>query len=193
MTLDVYEAVAARIERVLDAAGLDVTRYDAPWALATPTRALRAVGGEVFRRQLPAKLAYFRGAGLEVILMPNGISIYGPLAIAVRAQGLLTEGLAFGEALQTIDADAQEIEKRLKELRTSLRADASGRQLHGSREDLVGVGRALLLQDLPDADWQILYRLSLQLSRELCGQNPFLEEVEASEMSAPAPLRAATG
>ncbi len=77
---------------------------------------LRSIGGPIFRRQLPERLAALRGKALSVLISPNGIALRGPAFVVSRVRGLLTEALTFSCALQTLDPEAQKLEKRLKTL-----------------------------------------------------------------------------
>jgi len=181
VTLDAYEDVARRIEKALGENGFEVSRVPAPWTLSAPSLVLRRVGGADFRREIPRRFAAFRGRDLEAFLTPTGVTLSGKGRAAVTAHGLLQEALCFGEALQTMDPDAQALERRMNDLSHEIeRAPKTSAAASRSRAEIESVARALLAAEVPYDDWQILYRLALQLARAASGEEPLLASTRGS-------------
>ncbi len=164
--LAAYGELADFIGSVLRRVAPETSRARAPLAEEAPVRLLRWIGGPLFHRQLPARLVSFRGAGLTTLISPNGLSIEGPEFVATRVRGLLAEALTFSLALQTLDPEAQKLEKRLKDLVHGgrARADAPVRQTRAA-DSFEGLKQQLLAADVPWDDWQVLYREMLQVAR----------------------------
>ena len=196
--LEAYEALARVVEGVLRRAGLGMTRGPAPFAEEVPIRVLRAVGGPIFRRQLPERLAAFRGNSLSVVISPNGLALRGPEFVAARVRGLLAEALTFSPALQTLDPEAQKLEKRLKALVDGGNPDKPRLR---STDSLERVAEKLLTADVPEDDWQVLHRELLQAACAREGREPLLVEsaghaqdaaaVTASASATPTPVHRA--
>ncbi len=92
--------------------------------------------------------------------------------MVLRVRGLLTEALTFSLALQTLDPDAQKLERRLKALvgRGRSRGAAPAR----TADSLGRVAERLLAADVADDDWQVLHRELLQAACAMAGQEPLL-------------------
>jgi hypothetical protein len=110
-----------------------------------------------------------------VVLQPNGFTLRGAEATVTRAHGLLDEALARTRALQTTDADAQAIEKQLRDLWRVFEGEP---EAHRASPILVSrlnaIAAELVELDAPYGDWQVVYRQMLQLSRALYGGRPLL-------------------
>ena len=171
VSIEAYEELADVVGDVLERAGLGLRRGRAPFAERAPIRVLRAVGGPIFRRQLPRELVAFEGSGLGVVVSPNGLALRGPEFVVTRVKGLLAEALTFSLALQTLDAESQRLEKRLKAL---LGNGLTRRESVRSTDSLERVAERLLAADIPEDDWQVLHRELLQAECARDGQEPLL-------------------
>ena len=169
--LEAYGELGDLVESVLGRAGLGLARAPAPLAEEAPMRLLRWIGGPLFRRQLPARLVSFRGPALTILISPNGLAIEGPEFVVTRVRGLLAEALTFSLALQTLDPEAQKLERRLKAL---VGARSRGAAPVRSADSLERVAERLLAADVADDDWQVLHRELLQAACAIAGQEPLL-------------------
>ena len=171
-----YHEVAALVCGVLDRHGYNFKSETPGWWISVPTTILLKMGGSAFRGYVPDRLEYFRDGRLEAALYPNGLLLRGPRHQVARAHGLVSEALSHSEALQTMDPQAQAIEKRIHSLWDQFDRDPIGNV--GS--DAFGDAVAKLAHDLSTADvafedWQILYRELLQLDREVAGRAPLID------------------
>jgi hypothetical protein len=171
-----YHAVAARIGRVLTDHGFEVHAATPGWWMTVPSRILLTLGGPAFRAQVPERLAYYRGARLEVALYPNGLLLRGNAQDTAWAHGVVVEDLTAAPALQTFDPRAQDLERQIRRVWSVYEerptAHAGSAALSGRLQDIATeLGRAPLTYD----EWQIVYRQALQLSRALGGDRQLLE------------------
>ncbi|HEY1586992.1 MAG TPA: hypothetical protein VGH63_14960 [Polyangia bacterium] len=171
-----YHDIATMICTVLDRHGYHFEAMKPGWWMSVPTTILLKMGGAAFRGYVPDRLEYFRDGKLEAELYPNGLLLRGPRHKVARAHGLVSEALSHSQALQTMDPQAQAIEKRIHSLWEQFDRDPIG----NVDSDAFGEAMARLARDLSEADvafedWQILYRELLQLDRELAGREPLID------------------
>jgi hypothetical protein len=166
-----YAPAAEAVFRTLRGGGLPVERAEAPWLVTAPARVLRTMGGRFLRGRIPEDLRFYRGPNLDVAVNPNDITLQGEKSEAARAHALLSEQATLGPGLQTVDASAQKLEKRLKDIWIVYAReprDHEGSAVLGGR--LAALGRDLEDTYLTFQDWQILYREILQLERAIEGR-----------------------
>lgn len=159
-----YERTVYDIETALDAAGLDVTSRPAPSVLSVPGELVaRAAGGGV-RSLLPDQLLNLVGARLEVGVYPSDIVISGPSAERLAARAAIVSRLATTTAHLTTSAEAQAIEDRLEAIagRTPATTDVGQRTTEFAEFD-----RVLARLNVPGDEWDVLYRIRLQVERDL--------------------------
>ncbi len=152
------------------------------WAMKTPTAILKALAGDAFREFIPSGLEYFRSPTLDLMLDPNGLALRGTEKTTPRAHGLIAERLARTEVLQTTDPKAQVLERRIKDV---WKVFSSNPAHEGSAILLARVEEiAAEIIDLPVpyADWQTLYRETLQLARALRGESQLLSKDTPKEI-----------
>ena len=145
-----YEVVVRDLTEALSRAGVRVRRAQAPWPLALPGRVLALVGGAGVRALVPEQLVQLRGGDLVITVHPMDLSLGGKPTVLARARAALVRELSFTEAYQTWTKEAQQIEDAL------MRA-AKG---EGSVET---IARQLATIDLPFEEWEIVYRILLQV------------------------------
>jgi hypothetical protein len=145
-----YETVVRDLTAALDRAGMRVRRQRAPWPLALPGRVLAFAGGAGVRALVPEHLVELRGRDLVMTIHPMDLGLTGKARILARARAALVRELSFTEAYQTWTRESQEIEDAL------MRA-AQGK---GSVE---AIARQLETIDLSFEEWEILYRILLQV------------------------------
>jgi hypothetical protein len=157
-----YERVADDIESALDGAGLPIERAEAPAILEAPSKLLAAVGGSSVRRLVPDRLLVLKSPGLEVTIYPSDIAMSGTRERVARSRAAMAATLTFTAAYQTVTKEAQELEDRLAAIAESPR----GRP--GMALDEVDERLARLV--VPYDDWQVLYRIRLQVERRMAAR-----------------------
>ena len=145
-----YDTVVQDLAAALQQAGINVTRTRAHWAYELPGKVLAVLGGETVRALVPAQLAQLVGDGFEMTLHPMDLSLLGRKATLAHARAAIVRELTFTEAYQTWSKEAQAIEDRL--MKAARGAD-----------DLDAIGTALNERDFDFEEWEILYRLLLQV------------------------------
>jgi hypothetical protein len=168
-----YDTVVQDLAGALERAGIQVTRRRAHWAYELPGKVLAALGGETVRALVPAQLAELFGYGFEMTLHPMDLSLLGRKKTLARARAAIVRELTFTEAYQTWSREAQAIEDRLMKA-------ARG------EDDLDAIGTVLNERDFDFEEWEILYRLLLQVRLRVSGTGT--DAVDSTEQRKP-PLR----
>jgi hypothetical protein len=150
-----YERVADDIEAALDRAGLPIERAKAPAILETPSRLLAWVGGSSVRPLVPDRILVLKSRGLDVTIYPSDIAMSGTAERVARSRAAMAATLSFTAAYQTVSKEAQEIEDRLEAIATS--------RLSLPWQALAETDQRLALLVVPYDDWEVLYRIRLQV------------------------------
>jgi len=162
-----YDRMVDDLERALDEAGLEMTRRDAPRVMVMPARLLAAVAGRGVRSLVPDRLVQLRGSGLEVQLYPSDIAIAGRESLVNRARAVIASRFVATSAFMTTSAEAQSIEERLQRLAERHGPDDT------ARRELAAIDEQLLRLEIPYEEWEVLYRMRLQVERDLLtGRTP---------------------
>ena len=182
-----YGEVAARVAAILEGHGRPVRARPAPWWLVAPLRVLTALGGEAFQGRVPARLAYFEGSGLVLVLYPSGLLVQGPERDLARAQGLIVEGLSDLAVWQTFDPGAQDIERQISRLWTVYRQrPAEHRDAAPLLSRLDEIAAEIEALSVSYDEWQVVYRKALQLRSALHGDPQLLDRrTEEEKMEKP--------
>jgi hypothetical protein len=158
-----YERVVADLERALDDADLSVTSRDAPAVLAVPGRMLASVAGRYFSSLVPDRVKQLTGSGIEVLVHQSDIAISGGKSEVARARAAIASRLTSTAVYRTTSAEAQAIELRLEKLAH----DPS----HAFAE-LRSIDEELATIELDADEWEVLYRIRLQVERDLLTGRP---------------------
>lgn len=162
-----YEKMVVDLERALDDAGLDVTRRPAPAVMAVPGRMLATIAGAGVRALVPDQLVQLVGRDLEVALYPSDIAIAGRETNVTRARAAIASRLTGTSAFLTTAAEAQAVEERLERLAKSGQAGPE------ADAELEAIDRILATLEIPYEEWEVLYRMRLQVERDLlAGHRP---------------------
>ena len=145
-----YDVVVRDLAGALERADIGVMRRRAHWAYELPGKVLAVLGGETVRALVPAELAELVGDGFEMTLHPMDLSLLGHKRTLAHARAAIVRELTFTEAYQTWSKEAQAIEDRLIK---AARGD----------DDLDAIGNELNERDFDFEEWEILYRLLLQV------------------------------
>ena len=156
-----YARTVADLEDALDEAGLVVDRGEAPAVMALPGRLLGAIAGPGVQALVPDRLAQLTGRGLEIDVYPSDIAIAGQPILVTRARAAMASRLASTAAFLTTSAEAQAIEERLERL-------ARGAEPGPAADaELAAIDRLLASVKVPYEEWEVLYRIRLQVERDL--------------------------
>ena len=153
--------LAELVMRALKSIGLrDVTVAEATgpksWPLRTVGFAVRHLLGAVVRGE-PMR---FEVDDLEILAHATNVAILGPKEDSYRVRAAMERELAFGDAYLTWNEDAQSFEDELLEVHKSTDGD-----LEAMRGRLDRIQERIDVASLNTEEWNVLYRLRLQLER----------------------------
>jgi hypothetical protein len=146
-----YETVVRDLHGALVRAGITASAARAHWAFELPGRVLAVLGGPRVRALVPRELMVLRTEDFQVVVHPMDLSMRGRRGPLARGRAAIARELTFTAANQTWSREAQEIENAL--------ADVA----NGKRDDLAAIGRRIESIELDYQQWEILYRLLLQV------------------------------
>jgi hypothetical protein len=167
-----YDQMLADLSDALASADLPTTAADAPWVLTLPALILTKVAGGNVRSLRPDRLVELTGPGLRIGVYPSDIAIAGDTHARTRARAAIMSRLATTSAHLTTSAEAQAVEDRIEQIAKARRG--AGGTAGGRKDDTFDVIDALLLDlAIPVDEWDILFRLRLQVERDiLAGARP---------------------
>ena len=145
-----YDKVVDDLRAALERAGLDVRHTFAPWPFTLPGRILALVGGAGVRALVPQHLSQLRGRRFVMTIHPMDLALQGKTHELVVVRGAIMRELTFTDAYQTWTKEAQSIEDELAKAAEW-------------RVPLQPIGDRLNEADVPFEEWEILYRMLLQV------------------------------
>jgi uncharacterized membrane protein YqjE len=170
------EAMAA-LAGALEQHGIALRRAEAPWHMSAPSKILFKLGGQAFAGMVSDRIEYRKGEALEVAVLANETLLRGKPAEVARAHALSAEVFAPRPVMQTFDARAHDLEKQIKRVWSVYRdAPHAHERAPALLARLNEIARDLAASNLPYEEWQVVYRLALQLDRALRGDAPLLEK-----------------
>ena len=179
-----YESAAETVRETLERGGLPTRREEPPWLLTAPSRVLRGLGNRTLKDRIPKDLRFYRGKDIDVVVNPNGVTVQAEEERAARAHALISEKATLGPGLQTVEPEAQKLERRVKDVWTIYARD---RRSHARSEVLLGrlddIAKELSKTFVPFDDWQVLYREILQVGRAIRGRPQLLGTERGESMS----------
>jgi ABC-type multidrug transport system fused ATPase/permease subunit len=170
-----YEIMVDDLETALCEAGLTVERRPAAAILAVPGRLVARVAGGGVRALVPHQLTTLYSPVLEVELYPSDIAVSGQKEAVARARAAIATRLTATAAYLTTSKEAQAVEDRLDEIvRARGRTREDGRTRRSDRliEELRATDTTLATLDVDYAEWEVLYRMRLQIERDLLVGSP---------------------
>lgn len=157
-----YEAVLSDLGSALGDAGLPVRAQDAGRLLSGPPKLLDKIAGRGLGDLVPDRLMILVGDNLEVLVYPSDLAVSGSRDHVVRARAALASRVSNAPAYLTTSAEAQKVEDLLDAIRDAGRKTPPEHTLAHLRD----VDKKLATLAVPYDEWQILYRLRLQLERD---------------------------
>lgn len=145
-----YGTVVRDLRAALERAHLATAERRAGFAYELPGRVLGSMGGGRVASLVPDRLIVLVGDGVEVVVHPMDLAITGRKGPLSRARAAIARELTFTRAFQTWTKEAQDIE------------DALARAARGEG-DLDAIARRIADSELDFEQWEILYRLLLQV------------------------------
>ncbi|HEY5435944.1 MAG TPA: hypothetical protein VIK13_11985 [Candidatus Limnocylindrales bacterium] len=169
---DGYDQLVADLHDAVASADLPTTAADANRVLTLPAWVLTRVAGGNVRKLRPDRLVELTGPDLRIGVYPSDIAISGTAHDRTRARAAILSRLATTSAHLTTSAEAQAVEDRLEKVATEGRT--AGAMAGGGMRDAIRAVDTLLLDlQIPTDEWDILYRLRLQVERDiLAGVEP---------------------
>ena len=161
-----YERMVADLRDALVKAGFAATAEDAPWVLTLPAQLLTRVAGSNVRQLRPDRLITLSAPDLNVGAYPSDIAISGAAAERTRARAAILSRLTWTSAHLTMSAEGQEIEDELARLGIAGGA-IGGRLAQDASARFAAIDERLMVLAVPTDEWDILFRLRLQVERDL--------------------------
>ncbi len=167
-----YDQMVADLQKALVGAALPTTAEDAPRVLTVPAWLLTRMAGSHVRKLRPDRLIELKRRDLRIGVYPSDIAISGALRDRTRARAAIMSRLATTSAHMTMSAEGQEFEDRLERLAKSS-VPTGGISRAAAPASFKAIDARLLDLAVPTDEWDVLYRLRLQIERDiLTGSEP---------------------
>lgn len=157
-----YETVLREVDETLSAAVGDVVPRGAGTLLSGPPKVLDKIAGRGLGDMVPDRLMILAGDGIEVLVYPSDLAISGTKELVARARAALASHVPNAPAYLTTSAEAQELEDVLDRIRDDARHEAPAVTLRRLAE----LDERLAALPVEYDEWEVLYRLRLQLERD---------------------------
>ena len=161
-----YDRMVADLRDALVDVGFEATAEDAPWVLTLPAQLLTRVAGSNVRQLRPDRLITLSAPDLNVGVYPSDIAISGAAAERTRARAAILSRLTWTSAHLTVSAEGREIEDQLAHLGAAGNT-TGGRLGADARARFAAIDERLMALAVPTDEWDILFRLRLQVERDL--------------------------
>jgi hypothetical protein len=152
-----------------------VQRRPAAAILAVPARLVGRVAGGGVRALVPDKLTTLYSPVLEVELYPSDIAISGQKEAVARARAAIASRLTATAAYLTTSKEAQAVEDRLDRIiqaRKMMDSEGLAGRSDALLEELRALDATLATLVVDSAEWEVLYRMRLQIERDLLVGSP---------------------
>ena len=160
---DLLNAVRGALTAIgIDDVSVDEATGPRSWPLRTVGFATRHLLGAVVRGE-PMRL---RAGGVDILAYATNVSIQGPKEDAYRIRAAMERELAFRNTYLTWSEESQYFEDELQRLHES----ANG-NVEALRAELDEVQARIDVASLNAEEWNILYRLRLQLEHDVARRN----------------------
>src|SRR5207248_4492112 len=154
----------------------------APWYQTAPAKILLKIGGRPFAAMASEHVEYRRNEDLELTVLPNETILRGVPVLVGQARAICAEVYGPRPIIQTFDAGARELEWHAKRVWAIYEEQPHAHRRSDVLERRVTELSAELSRlNLPWDEWQIIYRLLLQVDRALHGDEPLLEHAQQVE------------
>ena len=166
---DGYATVVRDLGDAIAKAGLEARVEDAPRALTLPAELLSAVAGENVRRLRAQRLIELNGRDLRIGVYPSDIAISGTTRNRTRARAAALSGLTTTAAHLTTSAEGQRLEDAIGRVAKQAAGNGATRYTLDARtrSRIDVVDQSLVDTALSTDEWDILYRIRLEVERDL--------------------------
>ena len=145
-----------------------MTPGPAPAVMSTPARWLAAVAGREASDLVPAHLVQLRGPQLDILVYPSDLLVSGKKNDVARARAAIASRLVTSAAYLTVTAEGQAIEDRIMALaRGGATAGGPPPFDERARTELQSIDEQLAATSVEYDEWEVLYRMRLQVERDL--------------------------
>jgi hypothetical protein len=182
---DGYDRLVDDLRASLTSAGVPVETEDAPWVLTMPAWLLTRVAGSNVGKLRADRLVNLVTPELRIGVYPSDIAISGPTRERTRARAAIISRFATTAAHLTTSAEAQEVEDQIDKVARSGAAATGGSAAPG-RAPFRDIDARLLELEIPTDEWDILYRLRVQVERDLLAGHPAAGDPRAVVATEPA-------
>ena len=134
--------------------------------LSLPAWVLTKFAGNNVRKLRPDRLVELEGPRLRIGVYPSDVAISGPQPERGMARAAILSRLTTTAAWLTTSAEAQAVEDLLEHVHERLSASPSVTPAMVAAE-FAEVDDTLLDLEVPDEEWDILYRMRLQIERDV--------------------------
>ena len=153
-----------------------------PWYQTAPSRILLKIGGRPFASMASEHVEYRRNRELEVTVLPNETILRGVPVMVGKSRALCTEVYGPRRILQCFAPGARELEAHAKRVwAIYLEQPHAHRRSDVLERRITELSAELSRLNLPWDEWQIVYRLLLQVDRALHGDEPLLQHAQHTE------------
>jgi len=180
-----YDAVVDDVIKTLSDIKLPVEARDAGALLTSPPKLLDKIAGRGLGDLVPDRLVLLAGDDIEILVYPSDLAISGSKDHVARARAALASRVSHAPAYLTTSAEAQKVEDILDGIRDDGRRSAPQQTLAWLRE----IDEKLAALEVPFDEWDILYRLRLQLERDARAAMDHGEATISGEMGEPSTSR----
>ena len=164
-----YDQIVADLQHALASVGLQTEAEEAPAVLSLPAWILTRIAGGNVRKLRPDRLVELKGPCLRVGVYPSDVAISGPQPERGMARVAILSRLTTTAAWLTTSAEAQSVEDLLAHVHERLSASTSLTPAMVAAE-FAEVDDTLLGLEVQDEEWDILYRMRLQVERDVLVQ-----------------------
>lgn len=161
-----YDRLVDDLRGALTSAGIPVETEDAPWVLTMPAWLLTRVAGPNVRKLRPDRLINLVTPELRIGVYPSDVAISGPVRERTRSRAAIFGRFATTAAHLTTSQEAQAVEDEIEKAARS-GVSPNARSAGAAQAPFREIDRKLLELEVPTDEWDILYRLRVQVERDL--------------------------
>ncbi len=184
---DGYDDTVATIHDALTAAGMPLQVEVASRVLSLPGWVLTHLAGPNVRHLRPDRLMELCGTDVRVGIYPSDVAVSATAELRTPIRATIVAALARADAHLTTSAESQKVEDRLKKVMV---AASDSRPPAYEPSAIAAIDATLLALEVPDEEWDVLYRLRLQAERDLL-RRAFGGMTAVASLHTEAPLPAA--
>ncbi len=161
---DGYDDTVDTIHDALADAGFPLQAKPASPLLSLPAWVLTHLAGPNVKRLRPDRVIELHADDIRVGIYPSDVAVSTTADLRTPIRATILAAISSSDAYLTTSAEAHDVEDRLKRIT----ADAQDQQASRKEEPvLAAIDETLLALDIPNEEWDILYRLRLQAERDL--------------------------